>query len=217
MKRIVFLLLCCLTLTSYAQQRLVKVTTYKGSVYKGTLEKFKAFEYVVINTEGKSIMIPYNEMAYIDDILPVETAPVVEEAAPIVEETIPITEETTIVDVDEVPEAKTPTKTPVKASPKALVKPSPKKPVKTSTKAPVKTSTKTPVKTSIKTPVKTPTKALPKTPAKKWVPCSACSHNPGVCQTCFGVGNTVDGQTCMSCHGTRKCHLCGGKGGHYKP
>lgn len=103
MKRIVLLLLCFLTLTSYAQQRQVKVTTNKGSVYEGTLDKFKAFEYVIIAMEGRTIMIPYDEMAYIDDITPVEKTektPAVEEATSVVEETI---EETTPI-VEDTPE-----------------------------------------------------------------------------------------------------------------
>lgn len=103
MKRIVLLLLCFLTLTSYAQQRQVKVTTNKGSVYKGTLDKFKAFEYVIIAMEGRTIMIPYDEMAYIDDITPVEKTeetPAVEEETSVVEETI---EETTPI-VEDTPE-----------------------------------------------------------------------------------------------------------------
>ena len=104
MKRIVLLLLCFLTLTSYAQQRQVKVTTNKGSVYEGTLDKFKAFEYVIIAMEGRTIMIPYDEMAYIDDITPVEKTektPAVEEATSVVEETIeettPIVEDTMVI------------------------------------------------------------------------------------------------------------------------
>lgn len=52
-------------------------------------------------------------------------------------------------------------------------------------------------------------------PVRKWVPCSVCVHNPGVCQTCLGAGELVVGR-CPSCHGDRKCHTCGGKGGHYQ-
>ena len=280
MKRLLVLLLCCLTLTCYAQQRRVKVTTYKGSVYEGNLEKFKAFEYVIIDTGGRSIMIPYNEMAYIDDVNPVEPTTVVEvpevseapaaievpenDKTPIIDETpiaeeTPTFEETPTVDEDpmmvETPaevetlevtkiaaksnkntESKTSAKTSAKAPTKTSAKTTAKAPVKTPEKTPVKTQTKTQAKTQANAPAKSPAKtqakvqakATDKTPtktaeqhrvstsSKKWVPCSVCSHNPGVCQTCFGVGKTVDGQTCMSCKGSRKCHLCGGQGGHYQ-
>lgn len=53
-------------------------------------------------------------------------------------------------------------------------------------------------------------------PVQVWVPCGACGHNPGVCQTCVGMGTSASGRTCISCHGTGKCHFCNGKGGHYQ-
>ena len=51
-----------------AQSRYVRVTTVKGTVYKGALKEFKAFQHVVVDVEGKSVTIPYNDMAYIDDL-----------------------------------------------------------------------------------------------------------------------------------------------------
>ena len=64
------LLLICLvgSLTSLAQSRYVRVTTVKGAVYKGALKEFKAFQHVVVDVEGKSVTIPYNDLAYIDDL-----------------------------------------------------------------------------------------------------------------------------------------------------
>ena len=197
MKKLVLLLLCCLTLAGYAQQRRVKVATNKGSVYVGTLEKFKAFEYVIIIMDGRSIMIPYNEMAYIDDITATEAV-----------ETPVIAEDPILVDnpkdYEEPVAVEEPTKAPTVATVKA--------PAKASAKAPAKT----PAKTTAKAPTKTPAKATTKSPAKKWVACSVCGHNPGVCQTCLGIGKTVDGQTCMSCKGSKKCRFCDGKGGSYQ-
>ena len=213
MKKLVLLLLCCLTLAGYAQQRRVKVATNKGSVYVGTLEKFKAFEYVIIIMDGRSIMIPYNEMAYIDDITATEAVetPVIAEDPILVdhpkgnEEPVAVEEPTKAPTVAAIKaSAKTPAKTTAKASAKA--------PAKASAKAPAKT----PAKTTAKAPTKTPAKATTKSPAKKWVACSVCGHNPGVCQTCLGIGKTVDGQTCMSCKGSKKCRFCDGKGGSYQ-
>jgi hypothetical protein len=202
MKKLVLLLLCCLTLAGYAQQRRVKVATNKGAVYVGTLEKFKAFEYVIIIMDGRSIMIPYNEMAYIDDITATEAV-----------ETPVIAEDPILVDnpkdYEEPVAVEEPTKAPTVATVKAPAKASAKAPAKASAKAPAKTPAKT-------TPTKTPAKATTKSPAKKWVACSVCGHNPGVCQTCLGIGKTVDGQTCMSCKGSKKCRFCDGKGGSYQ-
>ena len=205
MKKLVLLLLCYLTLAGYAQQRRVKVATNKGSVYVGTLEKFKAFEYVIIIMDGRSIMIPYNEMAYIDDITATEAV-----------ETPVIAEDPILVDnpkdYEEPVAVEEPTKAPTVATVKAPAKASAKAPAKASAKAPAKT----PAKTTAKAPTKTPAKATTKSPAKKWVACSVCGHNPGVCQTCLGIGKTVDGQTCMSCKGSKKCRFCDGKGGSYQ-
>lgn len=52
-------------------------------------------------------------------------------------------------------------------------------------------------------------------PIQVWVPCAVCGHNPGVCQTCVGMGTTASGNKCISCNYTGKCHFCDGKGGHY--
>lgn len=53
-------------------------------------------------------------------------------------------------------------------------------------------------------------------PMTEWVPCGACGHNPGVCQTCVGMGETASGRRCISCRGTGKCHFCNGQGGRYQ-
>lgn len=53
-------------------------------------------------------------------------------------------------------------------------------------------------------------------PMTEWVPCGACGHNPGVCQTCLGMGESASGRRCISCHGTGKCHFCNGQGGRYQ-
>ena len=53
-------------------------------------------------------------------------------------------------------------------------------------------------------------------PVQVWVACGACGHNPGVCQTCVGMGTSASGRTCISCHGTGKCHFCNGQGGRYQ-
>jgi hypothetical protein len=53
-------------------------------------------------------------------------------------------------------------------------------------------------------------------PMTEWVPCSVCGHNPGVCQTCAGMGESASGRPCISCRGSRKCHFCDGHGGRYQ-
>lgn len=53
-------------------------------------------------------------------------------------------------------------------------------------------------------------------PMTEWVSCGACGHNPGVCQTCLGMGESASGRRCISCHGTGKCHFCNGQGGRYQ-
>jgi len=53
-------------------------------------------------------------------------------------------------------------------------------------------------------------------PMQVWVPCAVCGHNPGVCQTCVGMGTTASGHKCISCNYTGKCHFCNGAGGHYE-
>lgn len=53
-------------------------------------------------------------------------------------------------------------------------------------------------------------------PVQVWVPCGACGHNPGVCQTCLGSGTSISGRECISCHYSGKCHFCNGQGGRYQ-
>lgn len=68
MRKIVLLLLMCLTFSGYAQSKQVRVTTLKGTVYEGALLEFKSFEYLLLEVDGKKIMIDYKDMAYIDEI-----------------------------------------------------------------------------------------------------------------------------------------------------
>ena len=212
MRKLVLLLLCCLTLSVSAQQRRVRVVTLSGSAYEGVLEEFKVFEYVLIGVDGRTFMIPYDEMAYIDDAKPV---PVAEE--PKVVETPKIVETPKVVETPQVVETPKVAETPeVVDIPKVADTP---KPVNATSKVPAKASAKPALKASKSESAKAPAKKVDQhrstAPVKRWVSCTACSHNPGVCQTCFGIGKTVDGQICMSCHGSKKCHHCEGRGGHY--
>ena len=68
MRKIVLLLLMCLTFSGYAQSKQVRVTTLKGTVYEGALLEFKSFEYLLLEVDGKKIRIDYKDMAYIDEI-----------------------------------------------------------------------------------------------------------------------------------------------------
>ena len=68
MRKIVLLLLMCLTFSGYAQSKQVRVTTLKGTVYEGALLEFKSFEYLLVEVDGKKIRIDYKDMAYIDEI-----------------------------------------------------------------------------------------------------------------------------------------------------
>ena len=86
MRKFWLLLLICLPLTVFAQQKQVRVVLRKGNVVEGTLLEFKAFEYLEVETEGKKVKIDYMDMAYIDVIneetpaveTPAVTAPAVE-------------------------------------------------------------------------------------------------------------------------------------------
>ncbi len=68
MRKFLLLLLICLPLTAFAQQKQVRVVLRKGNVVEGTLLEFKAFEYLEVETEGKKVKIDYMDMAYIDVI-----------------------------------------------------------------------------------------------------------------------------------------------------
>lgn len=79
MRKFLLLLLICLPLTAFAQQKQVRVVLRKGNVVEGTLLEFKAFEYLEVETEGKKVKIDYMDMAYIDVIN--EETPAVETPA----------------------------------------------------------------------------------------------------------------------------------------
>ena len=79
MRQFLLLLLICLPLTAFAQQKQVRVVLRKGNVVEGTLLEFKAFEYLEVEAEGKKVKIDYMDMAYIDVIN--EETPAVETPA----------------------------------------------------------------------------------------------------------------------------------------
>lgn len=72
MRKLAFILLSLLfcSLSAFPQSRQVRVTTKKGSVFEGSLKEFKAFEHLIVEVNGKNLLIPYETMAYIDDITP---------------------------------------------------------------------------------------------------------------------------------------------------
>ena len=76
MKRIVLLLIlfCSITVSAQQKQRkVVKLTTRQGVSYVGFLEELKTFEYVLLDVGGKRLQIPFNDMAYIDELKRIET------------------------------------------------------------------------------------------------------------------------------------------------
>ena len=81
---------CCLVCN--AQTRQVKVVTMHGTKYVGVLKEFKAFEHVILTVNDKDIMIPYKDMAYIDEITPVTSVLVQTEPEPVKVETEPVVE-----------------------------------------------------------------------------------------------------------------------------
>ena len=92
---LMLLMACCLVCN--AQTRQVKVVTMHGTKYVGVLKEFKAFEHVILTVKDKDIMIPYKDMAYIDEITPVtpvsaqtEPEPVKVEAEPVKVEAEPV-------------------------------------------------------------------------------------------------------------------------------
>ncbi len=75
MKKLIFLLLSFLFVFSLnGDSKTVRVVTVKGLVFEGTLIELKAFEYVALEIDGKTTIIPYDTMAYIDEVK--TTAPV---------------------------------------------------------------------------------------------------------------------------------------------
>ena len=69
MRKIVLLLmLCCCMAASARQKKIVKVTTLKGSVFQGPLEELKTFEHVIVSVDGKYELIPFEDVAYIDEV-----------------------------------------------------------------------------------------------------------------------------------------------------
>ena len=76
MKRIVLFLIlfCSITVSAQQKQRkIVKLTTRQGVSYVGFLEELKTFEYVLLDVGGKRLQIPFNDMAYIDELKRIET------------------------------------------------------------------------------------------------------------------------------------------------
>jgi hypothetical protein len=76
MKRIVLLLILFCSITVCAQQKqrkIVRLTTRQGVSYVGFLEELKTFEYVLLDVGEKRIQIPFNDMAYIDELKRIES------------------------------------------------------------------------------------------------------------------------------------------------
>ena len=97
MRKLTLMLLMACCLVCNAQTRQVKVVTMHGTKYVGVLKEFKAFEHVILTVKDKDIMIPYKDMAYIDEITPVtpvsaqtEPEPVKVEAEPVKVEAEPV-------------------------------------------------------------------------------------------------------------------------------
>ena len=97
MRKIVLLLMLCCCMAASAQQRkIVKVTTMKGSVFQGPLVELKTFEHVIVDVDGKNELIPFEDVAYIDEVKQntaepqqVAVEPVLDSAASPVEESEP--------------------------------------------------------------------------------------------------------------------------------
>ena len=69
MRKIVLLLMTCCCMAAGAQQRkTVKVTTMKGSVFQGPLVELKTYEHVIVDAGDKNVMIPFEDVAYIDEV-----------------------------------------------------------------------------------------------------------------------------------------------------
>ena len=76
MRKIVLLLMICCCMAASAQQRkIVKVTTMKGSVFQGPLVELKTFEHVIVSVDGKYELIPFEDVAYIDEVKTGTVAP----------------------------------------------------------------------------------------------------------------------------------------------
>lgn len=75
MKRIVLFLIlfCSITVSAQQKQRkIVKLTTRQGVSFVGFLEELKTFEYVLLEVGEKRVQIPFDDMAYIDELKRIE-------------------------------------------------------------------------------------------------------------------------------------------------
>lgn len=121
-KILLFLLLCCCLAATAQQRKIVKVTTIKGSVFQGPLVELKAFVHVIVDVDGKYTLIPFEDMAYIDEIKPIAAAPVFAEPEPAPAEPAPAE--------------------PVPAEPEPIVEVAPVVPAPIVEEAPIKTASK---------------------------------------------------------------------------
>ena len=129
------MLLC--VLTSNAQTRQVRVVMRKGSEFVGTLKEFKIFEHVLLIIDGKEVLVPYDEMAYMDDIV-TETQTPAMPATPVTSTTpatpvTPVIPETT--ETAEIPETPEIPATPATPVPQKAVPDTPAVPVTSVTSA----------------------------------------------------------------------------------
>lgn len=66
-KLIIMLLLACCVLGD-AQAKQVRVGTRSGAVYIGELKEMKSFVHVIVVVDGKDVLIPFDQMIYIDEV-----------------------------------------------------------------------------------------------------------------------------------------------------
>ena len=92
MKKLIILLLLACCVAADVEAKRVRVGTRKGKVYVGELKEMKSFEHVIVVGDGKEVVIPFDEMIYIDELKeggPLEKTVVVVEPVPVVKKVEP--------------------------------------------------------------------------------------------------------------------------------
>ena len=92
MKKLIILLLLACCIAAEVEAKRVRVGTRGGKAYVGELKEMKSFEHVILVVDGKEVVIPFDEMIYIDELKeggPLEKTVVVVEPVPVVKKVEP--------------------------------------------------------------------------------------------------------------------------------
>ena len=110
MKKLIILLLIVCCVAADVEAKRVRVGTREGKVYVGELKEMKSFVHVIVVVGGKDVLIPFDQMLYIDvvpeggaDTVVAEAKPV-EEKAEVVPEPVEVIPVPVVAEVEPEPE-----------------------------------------------------------------------------------------------------------------